>query len=260
MDASLAALSCSLGSTTTWDCLTIHTGSGWFANKWKHGCQKTQESWAQSQQNFSLCHITQWNCNGSIAEEKRSLSPSELTLASNDKTANHVEQKCPVWILHKFAACQRHNTRCHWMPQKQISIWLYLRMMTDSYAWFQSSASSQINLVAGLQVFRNQRNQRSSTSAISDSDSSSSTPWDMLFWGPCFASLKQLRHLDSYELAQVAKQDPVAKVRTLKTVWAAILIYNSWMFVVYHQQIAPMYLKWAFKSQQKYLESQKQMI
>lgn len=89
-------------------------------------------------------------------------------------------------------------------------------------------------LVAGLQVFRNQR---SSTSAISDSDSSSSTPWGGLFWGllvlklanknpktPLLRHLKQLRHLDSYELAQVAKQDPVAKVRTLKTVWA-ILIY-----------------------------------
>lgn len=147
MDASLAALSCSLGSTTTWDCLTIHTGSKWFANKWKHGCQKTQESWAQSQQNFSLCHIMQWNCYGSIAEEKELVS-KHYTCGTNDKTVNHVEQKCPVWTchdLHKFAACQRHNTRCHRMPQKQISIWLYLLMMTDSYAWFQSSASSQIN-------------------------------------------------------------------------------------------------------------------
>ena len=126
--------------------------------------------------------------------------------------------------------------------------------MTDSYGWFQSSASSQINLVAGLQVFRYQR---SSTSAISDSDSSSSTPWDRLFWGPpkplCFASLKQLRHLDSYELAQVAKQDPVAKVRTLKRVStrhkkSSYPDLYWWMFVAYHQQIAPMYLKWAFKS------------
>ena len=131
--------------------------------------------------------------------------------------------------------------------------------MTDSYAWFQSSASSQINFGRWAP---SQKSEIINVSNLGLRFFLLNSLGQAVLGAPkplCFASLKQLRHLDSYELAQVAKQDPVAKVRTLKTVWA-ILIYNSWMFVVYHQQIAPMYLKWAFKSQQKYLESQKQMI
>ena len=98
--------------------------------------------------------------------------------------------------------------------------------MTDSYGWFQSSAStSHINLVAGLQV----RNQRSSTSAISDSDSSSSTPWDRLFWGPKTPLLRQLEATEAPWLLRACASCQAGSCRQRtdlkETVLAAILIY-----------------------------------
>lgn len=54
---------------------------------------------AQSQQNFSLCHIMQWNYNRSIrvAEEKELVSKQTYTRGTNDKTVNHVEQKSALF-------------------------------------------------------------------------------------------------------------------------------------------------------------------
>lgn len=136
----------------------------------------------------------QWNCNGSIAEEKELVSKQTYTCGTNDKTVNHVEQKSALFGPAMICTNLPHvkgtipgATECH-RNKFQFGYIYYLLMMTDSYAWFQSSAStSQINLVAGLQVFRNQR---SSTSAISDSDSSSSTPWDVI--NPKTPLLRQL--------------------------------------------------------------------
>ena len=193
---------------------------------------------------------------------------ANLHLRNKWQNSKSCRTKVPCLDLPWFAQICRMSKAQYPVPPNATETNFNLDQFGYIYSWWLTPMlDSRVvlpppksTLVAGLQVFRNQR---SSTSAISDSDSSSSTPWDRLFWGPQNPSASPAwSNWGTLTLTSLRKL-PSSILSPRYGPWKNSLSHPDlhwWMFVVYHQQIDPMYLKWAFKSQQKYLESQKQMI